>query len=56
MDVAVRGGRVSAVETQSDTGLADRTIDASGLIVTPGLVDLHVHIYDGVSPLRDRRR
>ncbi len=49
MDVAVRGGRVSAVETQIDTGLADRTIDASGLIVTPGLVDLHVHIYDGVS-------
>ncbi len=40
-DVLVRGGHVVEV----GTGLAgDETLDASGCIVTPGLVDLHVHL------------
>jgi len=30
-------------------GAAGQVVDASGLIVTPGLVDLHTHLYEGVS-------
>jgi dihydroorotase len=47
-DVGIRGGRIAAV----GPGLAEPAndvLDAAGLIVTPGLIDLHVHIYAGVS-------
>ncbi len=43
-DVAITAGRISAVG--SDVGPADRELDASGLLVTPGWVDIHTH-YDG---------
>jgi len=44
-DVAVRDGVITAVgHVNGDT--ADREIDANGLLVTPGFVDLHTH-YDG---------
>jgi dihydroorotase len=43
-DVAIAGGRVRAIEAQiSSAGAAD-VIDAGGRIVTPGLIDLHVHV------------
>ena len=42
-DVAVDGGVIVAVG--SDLGAARRTIDADGLLVTPGFVDVHTH-YD----------
>ena len=44
-DVAVDGGVVTAVGRLSDPS-ASRTIDADGLLVTPGWVDIHTH-YDG---------
>jgi len=40
-DVAIKDGRIAAVG--DDLGPAARTIDASGLIVTPGFVDMHTH-------------
>ena len=43
-DVAVNGERVTAVEP--DVGRGRREIDARGLLVTPGFVDVHTH-YDG---------
>ena len=43
--VAVTNGRIAAIEQQIDSGIARYSIDARGLIVTPGLVDLHVHVY-----------
>ena len=43
-DVAVRDGRIAAVGQISGRG--DEEIDAKGLIVTPGFVDVHTH-YDG---------
>ncbi len=45
-DVAVDGGRISAVERPGVVGEAVETIDATGRIVTPGFVDIHCH-YDG---------
>src|SRR5262245_52468352 len=43
-DVAVRDGWIVAVGQVG--GAAEREIDATGLMVTPGFVDLHTH-YDG---------
>ncbi|WP_370065493.1 amidohydrolase family protein [Mycobacterium sp. MAA66] len=43
-DVAVQDGLIAAVGTVEGTGV--REIDATGLLVTPGFVDLHTH-YDG---------
>jgi N-acyl-D-amino-acid deacylase len=43
-DVAMTGGRISAVGGKQGPG--KREIDASGLLVTPGWVDVHTH-YDG---------
>ena len=43
-DVAVKDGLIAAVGDVD--GSAEETIDATGLIVTPGFVDIHTH-YDG---------
>ncbi|MFO0690457.1 MAG: amidohydrolase family protein [Myxococcota bacterium] len=44
-DVGIRAGRVAAVGS-AVAGEADEVIDAKGLVVTPGFVDIHSH-YDG---------
>jgi N-acyl-D-amino-acid deacylase len=43
-DVAIAGGRLAAVGGKA--GPARREIDAAGLMITPGWVDVHTH-YDG---------
>ena len=44
-DVAISRGRIAAVDAELPTESARRTIDARGLLVLPGLVDLHAHVY-----------
>jgi N-acyl-D-aspartate/D-glutamate deacylase len=51
-DVAVAGGVIEAVGSVNGDG-ATREIDATGLLVTPGFVDLHTH-YDGQSIWSER--
>ncbi len=49
-DVAVNGTSIARLaETIAEP--ARHTLDARGKIVTPGLIDVHVHVYDGVAPL-----
>jgi dihydroorotase len=48
-DVAFANGRVSALSDQIPTSEAREVIDAAGCFVTPGLIDLHVHVFYGVS-------
>jgi dihydroorotase len=46
-DVAIADGRVAAVAKTIDPAEALKTVDVSGLYVTPGLVDIHAHVYTG---------
>src|ERR1700682_1924102 len=46
-DVGIRGGKVAAVEANLPASASNKVIDASGLYVTPGLVDIHVHVFWG---------
>jgi len=52
-DVAITSGKIAAVgpDLGRQSGSAKQTIDATGLLVTPGLIDLHAHIYPGCTPL-----
>ena len=50
MDIAITDGRIAAVEPSIDPGQADRVIDVRGLYVTPGLIDMHVHVFMGHTP------
>src|SRR5437773_2652179 len=46
-DVAIQNGRIAEVAEQIDPAKALKTVDVSGLYVTPGLVDIHTHVYAG---------
>lgn len=46
-DIAVRRDRVAAVDRDIPADAAFRVIDATGLLVTPGLIDLHAHVWHG---------
>ncbi|MXZ91206.1 MAG: amidohydrolase family protein [Chloroflexi bacterium] len=48
-DIAFRDGKVAAVANHIDPASATQTVDASGKLVTPGLIDLHGHFYHGGS-------
>jgi len=63
LDIIVTGGRITALGdtgpgagtlgatriAHGDTGAGAETVDATGLVLVPGLVDLHTHLYQGVS-------
>jgi len=44
MDLLLRNGRVDEISLPNKIRGADKTIDARGLIVAPGFIDLHVHL------------
>jgi dihydroorotase len=50
-DVGIVGDRIAAVGPDLAADDVRTVIDASGLIVTPGLIDLHVHVWSGVAEL-----
>ena len=54
-DVGVRDGRIAAIGELSEAR-ADRIIDAEGLTIVPGFIDLHSHAGDGALQDEDARR
>jgi dihydroorotase len=44
-DIGIRYGKVEAIEADIPAARATRLLDASGKLVTPGLVDLHSHVF-----------
>jgi dihydroorotase len=49
MDVGIRDGKIAAVDRLLPTEGVGSTLDAAGQIVTPGLFDLHTHVYWGAT-------
>ena len=48
-DVGIAGGKIACVASEVDRAAAARVVEAAGQIVTPGLVDLHTHVYWGAT-------
>ena len=47
-DLAIKDGKIAAVLDPGSANDARHSIDATGRLVTPGLIDLHVHVYPHV--------
>jgi len=47
-DIAIKGDQIIAIENIPENYVATRAIDASGLVVTPGIIDLHTHVAGGI--------
>jgi len=46
-DVAIRDGKVAAVSPEIPASQARKVVNVGGLYVTPGLVDIHAHVFTG---------
>src|SRR5947207_8990596 len=46
-DVAIKDGKIAEVAANIPASKAKKVVDVSGFYVTPGLVDIHVHVYAG---------
>ena len=52
MDVAIKDGKIAAVEKSISPEKSKKVVDAEGLLVTPGLIDMHSHNFHGTHPKR----
>ena len=50
MDVAISAGKIMKLANGIDAKLATQVVDAKGMYVTPGLIDLHAHVFFGTEP------
>lgn len=52
MDVAIKNGKIAKVANNIDAKQASQEVDGKGLYVTPGLIDIHAHVFAGTLPDR----
>jgi dihydroorotase len=50
MDLAITDGKIAKVATSIPAADAKKVVDVTGLIVTPGIIDMHVHVFWGTDP------
>ncbi len=50
MDVAIVNGKIAQVAADIPAKGAKLVVDVSGLLVTPGLIDMHGHVFQGTEP------
>jgi len=50
MDIAIADGKISSIAKKIDTAGALQVVNAKGMYVTPGLIDLHAHVFVGNEP------
>src|SRR6266536_2082706 len=48
-DIAVRDGVIARIAKDIPSAEATQTIEVGGKVVTPGLIDLHAHVFEGVN-------
>ena len=56
LDIGIRDGRIATIEADLRRSPARRLLDVSGALVTPGLIDVHCHVFEGTilgAPVRD---
>src|SRR5436190_8680207 len=49
-DVAIEAGKIARVADKIDPAEAKKVLDVAGLYVTPGLIDIHVHLFKRTNP------
>jgi dihydroorotase len=49
MDIAVKDGKIALIAENIDAKEGVQVVSAQGLYVTPGLIDIHVHVYQGTN-------
>lgn len=52
MDLAIKEGKVVQVATSIDSKQAVQVVEAKGMYITPGLIDIHAHVFFGTEPDR----
>ncbi len=50
IDIAILDGKIAKLSTTIDATNAVRVINAKGLYITPGLIDIHAHVFFGTEP------
>lgn len=50
MDVAVKDGKIFRVAADIPSGTAKKVLDVSGMLVSPGLINIHTHVFAGSKP------
>ena len=50
MDLAIKDGKVVQIAKNIDATQARQVVNATGYYVTPGLIDMHVHVFAGTEP------
>jgi dihydroorotase len=51
-DVAIKDGKIALVDQKIDPAKALKTVNVKGLYVTPGLIDIHAHVYTNTGERR----
>jgi dihydroorotase len=49
-DIAIEDGKIAKVAKNIETKSAKKVIDATGLFITPGFIDIHTHVFVGSKP------
>lgn len=49
IDIAVKDGKIVKIAKDIDISNATQKVNAKGLYVTPGLIDMHVHVFQGTN-------
>src|SRR5690606_36694050 len=50
LDVAISGGKIAKITSSIPASSSIKVIDAKGLYISPGFIDIHAHHYHGVNP------
>lgn len=50
MDIAVSNGKVAKIDKNINGKLGKQVVNAQGMYVTPGLIDMHAHVFAGTEP------